>query len=352
MKPLAPPAVSIIIKALNEQVGIEACLGSALEALYTHGSGEVVLADSGSTDDTVRLASAYPVRIVQLARPEQKRCGIGPQLGYEHSRGDFVYLMDGDMQLRVDFLGKALQLLQRRPELAGVGGQVLELNADHLEYRARNEKPQAQARSAEVDRLDGGGLYRRSAIESVGYLSDRNLHSYEEYELGLRLRERGWKLWRLPDIAATHRGHATGPYRLLLRRWQSGYIMGLGELLRASWPHPARRRQVLGLREMRLYLGVMATWLIALTALLLPLPAEGKLLAASSSPVLALALVSLRKGSLQRGLYALVAWHLNTAGLLRGLYQRRRTPTEKTDSRVLRQPTFWPTTSNTPQSHA
>jgi hypothetical protein len=114
--------------------------------------------------------------------------------------------------------------------------------------------------------------------------------------------------------------------------------MGLGELLRASWPHPSRRRQVLRLRETRLYLGLLAAWLVLITGLLLPLPAQGKWAAASSSPLLALALVSLRKRSLERGLYAIVAWHANAAGLLRGLLQTRRSPAEAIASTVLKTP--------------
>jgi hypothetical protein len=123
-----------------------------------------------------------------------------------------------------------------------------------------------------------------------------------------------------------------------MQRWRSGYIMGLGELLRASWPHPSRRREVLRLRETRLYLGLLAAWLVLIGGLLLPLPAEGKWAAASSSPLLALALVSLRKRSLERGLYAIVAWHINAAGLLRGLLQARRAPTEPIASTVLKTP--------------
>jgi len=34
-----------------------------------------------------------------------------------------------------------------------------------------------------VDWLDMDSLYRRSAVEKTGYVSDRNLHSYEEFDL-------------------------------------------------------------------------------------------------------------------------------------------------------------------------
>lgn len=332
-----PGPVSIVVKAYNEEARIGLCLASALTALERVG-GEVVLADSGSSDATVALARRYPVRIVQLAHAPERCCGVGAQLGFEHARGDFIYLMDGDMELSPDFLPAALALLDREPDVAGVGGRVVELNAEHLEYRARHDNPAARQPSGAVDRLDGGGLYRRRAIESVGHLADRNLHSYEEFELAVRLRERGWRLWRLPLDAVRHQGHATPPYRLLWRRWQSGYILGPGELLRAAWPHPARLRAVLGLHEMRLYLGLLLAWLLLIVWLLMPLPAQGKLGGAAAAPLLVLAGMSWRKRSLERGLYALAAWHCNTAGLLRGLLQRRRSPGQTTACRVLQAP--------------
>lgn len=321
----APPSgpVSIVIKAYNEARHIGGCIESALQALVDIG-GEVILADSGSSDATVAIAQRYPVRIVQLAHPEERCCGVGAQLGFEHASGAFIYLMDGDMQLSPRFLPAALELMHLRPTVGGVGGRVIELSSGHFEYRARAENPAARQPVGAVDRLDGGGLYRRSAIESVGYLSDRHLHSYEELELGLRLREQGWTLWRLPLDAVSHQGHQTPPYRLLLRRWRSGYILGIGELLRASWRSPQRLRAVLRLHEMRLYLSLILLWLLVILWLLMPVPLAVKLISLATLASLALLAISWRKRSLARGLYALVAWHCNSAGLVRGLLRRRR----------------------------
>jgi glycosyltransferase involved in cell wall biosynthesis len=81
--------VSVIIKAYNEEKNIQAAIESSLRAVAEVG-GEVILADSHSTDGTVALACAYPVRIVQLAHPGERSCGAGPQLGYQHARGDYV----------------------------------------------------------------------------------------------------------------------------------------------------------------------------------------------------------------------------------------------------------------------
>lgn len=343
--PRQGPLLSIVIKALNEAHNIEATLRSVIEATAEL-DAEVILADSGSTDATVALARGFAVRVVQLAQAQERCCGIGPQLGFQHARGQFIFLMDGDMQLCPGFLEHALSFMQRHTEVAGVGGRVVELNMDSLEYRARNEKPAAHQRPGEVDRLDGGGLYRRLAIESVGYFSNRNLHSYEEFELALRLRLAGWTLWRLPDDAVTHYGHDLPPYTLLARRWKSGYICGLGELLRASLADARQRRQVMRLKELKLYASVLLGWLLLAVLALLPLDVWIKSVLLSLLALAPVAVMARRKHSLRRGLYAVVSWNLHAAGLLRGLLRQHTPPTEPIASCVLQEGQASTTASN------
>ncbi len=269
----APCRVSVVIKAFNEEDNICEAIESCLDAVAEVG-GEVVLADSHSTDRTVELASKYPIRIVQLANADERCCGVGPQLGYQHSLGEYIYIIDGDMKMVRGFLGQALMFLAQHPEVAGVSGRLVELNNDSLEYRERGLRASAHLQPGEVDRLDGGGLYRRLAIEESGYFSDRNLHSYEEFDLGVRLRSLGWKLWRLPARAVTHYGHDAPPYRLLLRRWRTRYMYGPGELLRAAAGQPHMRLVMRGARELRIYFAVLAWWALLAGALLWPVAAS------------------------------------------------------------------------------
>src|ERR1044072_9571827 len=99
--------VSIIIKALNEERHIGAAIESALAALRGI-RGEVILADSASTDRTIEIARRYPIKIVQMTRVEDRSCGAGAQLGYQYSRGRYVWLVDGDMALKPGFLAAAI----------------------------------------------------------------------------------------------------------------------------------------------------------------------------------------------------------------------------------------------------
>ena len=86
--------VSIVIKALNEERYIAAAIESALTAMKGI-RGEIILADSASTDRTIEIAKQYPIRIVQMTRAEDRSCGAGAQLGFQYSSGRYVWLVDG-----------------------------------------------------------------------------------------------------------------------------------------------------------------------------------------------------------------------------------------------------------------
>lgn len=335
----APCLVSVIIKALNEESGIVATIESALRAVSKVG-GEVVLADSCSTDRTIELAMRFPVRIVQLANPSERCCGVGPQLGYQHSGGEFIYIIDGDMQLLDGFLEEALDILAQRPYVAGVGGRVVELNTESLEYVSREQRASVHRRSGSVDRLDGGGLYRRSAIEAAGYFSDRNLHSYEEYDLGVRLRALGWKLWRVPHGAVNHFGHDAPPYLLLMRRWSTRYVCGLGEMIRSAAGQPRLPLILAGLTELRLYLAVFLWWGVLFSVPFWPLAPIVRVLVFCLILAFPVAVMTWRKRSFNQALYAVVSWCFHSAGLLRGLMRRPRPQRDPIASTVLREPSI------------
>jgi GT2 family glycosyltransferase len=329
--------VSIVIKALNEEANICAAIETSLEAVAEVG-GEVVLADSHSTDRTVEFASRYPIRIVQLAHPDERCCGVGPQLGYQHSFGEYVYILDGDMKMLRGFLPQALLFLAQHPEVAGVAGRLVEQNNESLEYRERGLRAAAHLSPGEVDRLDGGGLYRRLAIDEAGYFSDRNLHSYEEFDLAVRLRSLGWKLWRLPVDSVSHYGHDAPPYRLLMRRWRSRYACGPGELLRAAAGERRMKLILRGARELRLYGAVLAWWALLASVPFWPASAALRAAAFAGLAVAPLALMLWRKRSFGRAAYSVVSWCVHAAGLVRGLLAPRRAPRTPIASRILQEP--------------
>lgn len=327
-------AISIIIKTLDEEVRIASAIESACQAIAAIG-GEVIVADSGSNDRTVAIATTYPITVVQIATAEQASCGIGPQLGFQYSRNDFICLMDGDMVMDEGFIPEALAFLEAHPEAAGVTGHVEEMNVVNLEFTRRVQRVAPENRIGTIDRMNGGGLYRRAAILESGYFSDRNLHGYEEFDLGIRLRASNWTLHRMDRRFVSHYGHAINAYNLLVRRWKSRYLRGVGELLRAALGRPIWRHLVDELPELRLWFGVYV-WFGIMVAMpfVTPNAIQGLLVDLGLVAFVVMAM-SIKQRSLALGAYAVTAWFFHAAALPLGFFQRRRPPEGWIESRVL-----------------
>ena len=330
------PTVSIIIKALNEERHIAMAIETSLAALHEV-DGEVILADAGSTDRTVEIARQYPIVIVRLNRIQARSCGCGPQLGFQYSRGKYLMLIDGDMRLYRGFLSAAIETLRQNPRLAGVGGAVYDRDVDNEEYEQRVRRHDADRRVGRVTRLDSSGVYRRTAIESIGYLTDRNLHGGEEFDLGARLHAAGWTLTKLELPVVDHHPHSGSAYRLLLRRVSNRNAFALGELLRAAmgrrhfWFIVTKGRQCL------MWLLVTGWW-IALVSAVLALSGWSAALAAGALLLLPFAAMLLRWRSLRLALYSVTAWNVFSVCSWFGLLRQRIEPTSWIASTVLQAP--------------
>jgi len=329
------PTVSVIIKALNEERHIAAAIESALAGLCEI-DGEVILADGGSQDRTIEIAHRYPITIVQLTRTEDRSCGAGVQLGFQYSRGRYLLLMDGDMRLHGGFLPAAISFLEENPAVAGVGGHVIECKVVNVEYEQRQRRHDPDRVIGPVTRLGGSGLYRRSAIDSIGYVTDRNLHGAEELDLGARLHARGWSLARIDCGAVDHHGHTGNAYWLLFRRMRNRNACATGELFRAALGR-SHFSFVVGKDYAGLLSLIVTGWW--LTLLLLPFVLSGwtAALAASGVFLLPFAAMSLRWRSIRLGLYSITAWNVFTSCSWLGLLRPRRPPADWIESTVIKE---------------
>jgi glycosyltransferase involved in cell wall biosynthesis len=325
----SPIAVSIIIKALNEQANIARAIESALAALGGL-NGEVIVADSLSTDQTVAIAVGYPVTVVQLCNPVDRCCGAGPQLGFQYASGEFVYILDGDMELDAGFVVKAIDYLRAHPDVVGVGGIVEELGGGNYEFEARKSQGASWGVPGEQPWLEMGGLYRRDAVVRAGYFSNRNLHAYEEQDLGLRLGLAAGRLVRLPVLAVRHYGRQEASWALMKRRLATRYSDGSGELVRAAigtpllWPT---------LRSQIKLAAMAGLWSWSAIGLLLVPWTPWPLVSAGVVFLILAILFVVRKRSLSQASFGLMNWQLRTLGFVRGLLRPQIPPETWLESR-------------------
>ncbi len=301
--------VAVICK--NEEKNIGRCLTSIFHALRQIGASEVLVVDSFSTDNTIGIASRYPVKIVRLGEDWPHSPAAGRYTAFVHARGEYTLSIDADMTLAEGFLEKALPFMDECPRAAGTTGiikhtvlstadrECLNVDGGLLPLKGRRFEPLAPGL---IRSLPGAGLFRTKDVLEAGNFHPF-LRSEEEYELCQRLRKAGNELWYLPCRIADHYGYSGDGTDEIKRRWKRGFMKGIGEMFRLSMSYGFLTENLERFRQHLIIGGyiILAPLFLSLGFLHTALPVlwgGGLLLVAAA--------FSLRKGSLTGGLNALV----------------------------------------------
>jgi glycosyltransferase involved in cell wall biosynthesis len=109
------PLVSVVIPCLNEAENIQTCVAAALEAIEAMGvSGEVVVADNDSEDESARLAAQAGARVVL-----ERRRGYGSAYlaGFAASRGRYIVMADADLTYDFNEIPRFVAKLEEGAEM-------------------------------------------------------------------------------------------------------------------------------------------------------------------------------------------------------------------------------------------
>jgi hypothetical protein len=89
-----PVEVSVVIPCLNEANSLAFCVDKAVKAFRASGlSGEVVVADNGSTDGSIQIAEEHGARVVRVL---ERGYGSALRAGIAAARGPLIIMGDAD----------------------------------------------------------------------------------------------------------------------------------------------------------------------------------------------------------------------------------------------------------------
>lgn len=197
---------------LNERAYLEHAVASVL-AQELQGPSELVLALGPSTDGTTELAHRLAAEDdrIRLVENPAAHIPVGLNAAIRASRYPTIVRVDAHSELAPGYAQRALATLERTGA-ANVGGVM------RADGRTPFQRAVARAYNSPIG-LGGGayhgtthegeaesaylGVMRRSVLEEVG-LFDETIRRGEDWELNLRIRQAGHKVWLDPQLSVTY----------------------------------------------------------------------------------------------------------------------------------------------------
>jgi glycosyltransferase involved in cell wall biosynthesis len=199
--------VSVITPAHNSEAYLEEALRSVQS--QTYGDWELVVADDASTDGTAALAESLGAKVVRA------ESNLGPagarNLALEHASSELVVLLDADDYLLPTFLERQVAAYDAGTNVGFVTSDARILGPEGMSdvtYRdlhpLRGEL--TLKRLLERNPVFVSSLFPRRLIEEVG-LFDVDIRGAEDFDLWVRILERGYRAVVTPEPLAVYRRH-------------------------------------------------------------------------------------------------------------------------------------------------
>jgi GT2 family glycosyltransferase len=248
--------ISVIIVTFNSAACIAACVESMLAQADV--AFEIIVVDNASADDTLARLTKLNCRVIPSA--ENLGFGRGNNLGFAKSSGRYIYLLNPDARLvGKNSLAELCRRLDANPRW-GMAGTAIYAADGKTESAPATEYPGARHVRRDFSKLPGGiawimgasMIVRRELYEKLGGFDPGFFLYSEETDFCLRLRELGFEIGHVREIAVSHIGGASedlrDPYdvsarklRGLLRFRQKHYppddcvFLAKRDLRRARW---------------------------------------------------------------------------------------------------------------------
>ncbi len=228
--------LAVILVNHNGRADLQKCL-SSLEPEKRSVEMEVVVIDNNSSDGSQELVrNSFPwVRLIE--NRENVGYARANNQGIRASSAESILFLNPDTVISGGVIGHLLEELKKRPEAAAIAprlrhedgsfqvsfGQKVDFWAELFQKLLFNPFYRLRLRffnrPRKVGWLSGACLLvRRQAVEEVGLFDENFFLYFEDIDLCVRLRKRGWQLVFDPEVTVLHAGGASTSARRLFSR--------------------------------------------------------------------------------------------------------------------------------------
>ena len=221
--------LGLVVIGRNEGDLLRQCLNSAI-ALIPH----IVYVDSGSTDNSVSMAKSLGVDIVELDLSQPFTAGRARNEGFfyltaKYPQLELVQFVDGDCEIVDGWLQTAQSTLKERADIAIACGRRRERYPEKYIYNRLCDL-EWDTPVGETKACGGDFMVKVSAFSQVQGFNP-TLIAGEEPELCIRLRQQGWKIFRIEADMTLHDAQISSIKQWWQRALRGGYAYAEGSWL-------------------------------------------------------------------------------------------------------------------------
>lgn len=191
---------------------------------------EIIVVDNASPDgDAAKLKATFQnyAEVTLLASARNVGFAGGNNLGYLHTRGEYIMYLNNDTVIQTPFIESLVQRMQSSAKIGAVSPKIKYYSNPHIiqyaGYTPMNRITMSNhlVGSGQVD----DGLYdtahrvpfihgacvvtSRTVLETVGSMAELYFLFYEELDWSLALSEKGYELWYEPASTVYHKESMT-----------------------------------------------------------------------------------------------------------------------------------------------
>jgi glycosyltransferase involved in cell wall biosynthesis len=232
------PRIDVVIIGLNSARTLPACIGSVRACRYPGESISVYYADSGSTDDSMRVAESLGA-VALLVEAVSPTPGRQRNAGWRAGTAELVQFLDSDTVMDPDWLGAGVAALADEGAAAACGDRR-ELHPERSVFNWLGNL-EWNGPAGDAEHFGGDVLIRRAALERTGGY-DPDLVAGEDPELAHRVRAAGYRIVKLDVPMTGHDLAMTRARQYWKRAFRSGYAFAeVHGLHKDMWGRDAAR---------------------------------------------------------------------------------------------------------------
>lgn len=234
------PKISIGVIALNEEEYLPRLLDDICAQDYPHNSLEIILIDSGSTDNTRQIMETFARKTtdfsgVLIRDNPNKTLAPGWNIFLDTFTGEVAVRVDAHAQIPSDFISRNVEVLSEGEDVCG-GDRPCIVPDDASNWSKVLLAAEESVFGASIAAYRGGqrkasyvsslfhGAYRRNVIDAVGHLNE-DLRRTEDNDFYYRMRKAGFKL-RLDPRIVSYQIVRTTLRAMVKQKYGNGYWIG------------------------------------------------------------------------------------------------------------------------------